>query len=62
MRPVVCINISFLYIRQHNNQINNLPPHLCQLSLFEIIGDHQCGFRRNRSITDQTVICRPIDK
>jgi hypothetical protein len=26
----------------------------------EIIGDHQCGFRRNRSTTDQSVCIRQI--
>jgi hypothetical protein len=26
----------------------------------EIIGDHQCGFRRNRSITDQIFCIRQI--
>jgi len=26
----------------------------------EIIGDHQCGFRRNRSITDHTYCIRQI--
>jgi hypothetical protein len=34
MHPVVCINISVLYIWQHNNQINNSLPQLCQLRLF----------------------------
>jgi hypothetical protein len=24
--------------------------------IYEIIGDHQCGFRHNRSTTDQTII------
>jgi hypothetical protein len=26
----------------------------------EIIGDHQCGFRRNRSMTDQIFCIRQI--
>jgi hypothetical protein len=38
---------------------------LSRLSLYieEIIGDHQCGFRRNRSTTDQIFcICQILEK
>ena len=31
-----------------------------QLKLLEIIGDHQCGFRRNRSTTDRMFCIRQI--
>jgi hypothetical protein len=50
MHLVLCINISFLYIRQHNNQINNSPPYLCQLSLFNLRYSYVTCFGSNGAI------------
>jgi hypothetical protein len=40
---------SFLYIHQHNNQINNSLPHLCQLSLFNLRYSHATCFGPHRA-------------
>jgi hypothetical protein len=37
-------------------------PYLKVKSIYETVGDHQCGFRRNRSTTDQIFCIRQIKK
>jgi hypothetical protein len=42
------------------NILSNILLSRLVLYIDEIIGDHQCGFRRNRSITDQIFCIRQI--
>jgi hypothetical protein len=40
--------------------LSNIPPSRLSLYVDEIIVDHQCGFQRNRSTTDQNFCIRQI--
>jgi hypothetical protein len=43
--------------------LSNILPSRLSLYVHEIIGDHQCGFRHNRSTTDQIFcICQILEK
>jgi hypothetical protein len=53
IHPVVCINISFLYIRHHTNKIHNSLPHLCQLSLFNLWYSYATCFGSHGAIVRQ---------
>jgi hypothetical protein len=55
-KQTVIIIVGYYCYQLHTNVIN-CPP------LKVIIGDHQCGFRRNRSTTDQIFcICQILEK
>jgi hypothetical protein len=50
--------LTALSIQEYYNIVSNVHPSMSGPDVGEIIGHHQCGFRRSRSTTDQ-IFCIP---